>query len=281
MMVGTLITEENADSFMPAVGNYALINSDVFIGVADDETDTACGVLAAEAVGDHTLAIRWILVEESMRRKGAGTELVSFLQGICREIEANAIVYSGIESAEKDDIKGLLLSCGFIEDEDSPVPVYSYKVSDMQMIESKLLKDQILSFEDLSVKDVTDMEEAWKDAGEFDAKLSEILRNREFYDKQYSFAAYDEKGTPLGILVCSVDGETIFVEDIYAGGKQPDRTGYALIKSLVEKAAGSKKDPVISVSYDNREMLFILDQVTGGKGEQTGEATLLTYFTDI
>jgi len=28
--VGTLITEENADSFMPAVGDYALINSDVF-----------------------------------------------------------------------------------------------------------------------------------------------------------------------------------------------------------------------------------------------------------
>jgi len=25
MMVGTLITEENADSFMPAVGDYALI----------------------------------------------------------------------------------------------------------------------------------------------------------------------------------------------------------------------------------------------------------------
>ena len=103
MMVGTLITEENADSFVPAVGNYALINSDVFIGVADDETDTACGVLAAEAVGDHTLAIRWILVEESMRRKGAGTELVSFLQGICREIEANAIVYSGIFNESGDD----------------------------------------------------------------------------------------------------------------------------------------------------------------------------------
>ena len=30
MMVGTLITEENADSFMPAMGDYALINSDVF-----------------------------------------------------------------------------------------------------------------------------------------------------------------------------------------------------------------------------------------------------------
>ena len=80
MMTGTLITEDNADFFMPAVGTNALVNSDVFIGVVDEETDTACGVLSAEAVGDRTLAIRWIYVDESRRKKGAGRELINTLR---------------------------------------------------------------------------------------------------------------------------------------------------------------------------------------------------------
>lgn len=281
MMTGTLITEDNADFFMPAVGTNALVNSDVFIGVVDEETDTACGVLSAEAVGDRTLAIRWIYVDESRRKKGAGRELINTLQEVASEIEAELIVCSRSKPLGKDDVTDFLLSCGFVQDEFSPSPVYSYNISDISLKDMKKETDQIMPLNELSVKDWAEMEDAWKDLKAYDERLMDIIQNREFFDKNLSFAAIDGRGNFTGILVTGTDGRNIYLEDIFAGGDDPGITAYGMLKSLVSKAGKTVKDPVISVSYDNKEVLFLLDKVTGGKGVQTGETALLSYFMDV
>ena len=87
-MTGTLINETNSDMFLPAVPDQALVTSDIFVGVTDDETDTACGVLAAEAIGEHTLAIRFMWVAEDYRGRGAGRELVYTLMEVAEAMES-------------------------------------------------------------------------------------------------------------------------------------------------------------------------------------------------
>ena len=52
-MTGTLINEQNSDLFLSGIPDEALLTSDIFFGVIDDDTATACGVLAAESIGDH------------------------------------------------------------------------------------------------------------------------------------------------------------------------------------------------------------------------------------
>ena len=66
-MTGTLINETNSEYFLPAVPTEILLSTDIFVGVTDDETDTACGVLAAAAIGDHVIAIRFMWVPEEYR----------------------------------------------------------------------------------------------------------------------------------------------------------------------------------------------------------------------
>ena len=281
MMTGTLITEDNAELFMGAVGTNALVNSDVFIGVVDEETDTACGVLSAEAVGDRTLAVRWIYVDESRRRKGAGRELINTLQDMAWEIGAGAIVCSRNKPLGKDDVTEFFLSCGFVQDEFSPTPVYSYKVSDISLRDIKKKTAEVVPLDEVSIKDWAEMENAWKGLDAYDERLLDIIQNREFYDKNLSFAAMDSKGKFSGILVTSTDGQNIYLEDVFAGGDDPGLTAYAMFKSLVLRALKAVKDPVISVSYENKEMLFLLDKLTGGKGVQTEENILLSYFMDV
>jgi len=52
MFFATFIDETNGDSFLPALRKDVLAVSNVYVGVVDAGSDTACGVLATEAFAD-------------------------------------------------------------------------------------------------------------------------------------------------------------------------------------------------------------------------------------
>lgn len=130
-MQATIITERNADYFLGVVDTESLVNSDVFIGAVDEESDAAGGVLAAGAGGDHTLAIRYIFVDEDSRRKGAGRAMISLLIDAAEDMDAEAVVCALVISEEELEIRDFLLSCGFaeIEPDDSGMVLLTYDLS--------------------------------------------------------------------------------------------------------------------------------------------------------
>ncbi|MBR1630032.1 MAG: hypothetical protein IJ679_12340 [Lachnospiraceae bacterium] len=111
---GTLITETEAEYFLSAVSDEALMVSDLFIGVVDAETKTACGILSAEVMPNHILAIRSIYIEETHRKQGAAQTLLQFLACLAKNTNTTALVCSYSLSDEAEDTFSHLLShCGF------------------------------------------------------------------------------------------------------------------------------------------------------------------------
>ncbi len=280
MMYGTVITEENADAFLPAVGDYALMNSDVFLGVIDEESDTACGVLAAEAIGEHVLAIRWIYVAESMRRRGAGKELVSSLQELAGEIGAEAIVCSCDKSDEDDNaVAALLNSCSFAEG-DKAVPVFSYKIEDMDIKQEGTGKEMILPLGEVEDDELYEIEQSWKDDEAYGPRLSHILMNRALYDQKLSLMAYDRMGEAIGIIAVNVVDKEVRIEDFYVRGGNSETTGQALLQSLIRRVEKMENARIV-VTIENMEALFALDQWSGGKGEKTGEIAQMSFYFEL
>ena len=278
MMTGTLITEENADFFLPAVGDWALMNSDVFLGVIDDESNTACGVLSAEDIGEHVLAIRWIYVDESMRRKGAGKELVSSLQELASEIGIEEVVCSCNEPEEIEGLTELLTSCSFAK-EDTSSPVIAYKLEDIGALQEGSGRDMILPFGELEKDEFAEIEETIKNSDEYEERLSDMLFNHALYDLNRSLIAFDKKGDAVGILAVSLSDKDVRIEDFYVRGNHAEETGKSLLQSLVRRVSNSEYDR-ISVSFENREALFLLDQWTEGKGEKVGEIIQMSYYPE-
>ena len=130
-MQATVITERNADCFLGAIDTAALVNSDIFIGAVDEESDAAVGVLAAGAGGDHTLALRYIFVDEGSRRKGAGRAMISLLIDAAEDMDAEAVLCALVISEEELEIRDFLLSCGFseMESKDSDMALLTYDLS--------------------------------------------------------------------------------------------------------------------------------------------------------
>ena len=130
-MQATVITERNADCFLGAIDTVSLVNSDIFIGAVDEESDAAVGVLAAGAGGDHTLAIRYIFVDEDSRGKGAGRAMISLLIDAAEDMDAEAVLCALVISEEELEIRDFLLSCGFSEMEakDSGMVLLIYDLS--------------------------------------------------------------------------------------------------------------------------------------------------------
>ena len=279
MMIQTLITEENADRFLPAVGDWALMHGDVLLGAVEEETDTACGVLAAEAISDHVLAVRWLYVDEGMRRRGAGRALIQGLKELADEIGADAVVCSFVRSGEQDAVSALLRSCDLVEEDEQPVPVYSYRISDMQGAPEETGTVRILPFQSLSEKDWAKLEEAWQDEAAYEERLSGFLLDRAFCDQGNSFVAYDKEGMPIGILAVSAEEQGFWIEEFYVRGRRMEKTGEALLCALIRQAGRTGEGRILA-SYEHKGALFLLDLWTGGKGEKMEEMVRMTYYPD-
>ena len=92
-MKGTLVIDDNLEFFLPILDKEKdqIDKEDLIIGVIDEESGTACGVLRAVVQEKGELYIRYIYVHEDFRNKGAGKELVSFLIDVAEVADADQI----------------------------------------------------------------------------------------------------------------------------------------------------------------------------------------------
>ena len=134
-MQATIINENNSEAFLGAVDTESLVNSDLFFGAVDEKSDAAVGVLAVGAGGNHTLAIRFIYVDEEYRRQGAGSSMLSLLTEVAYDMEAEAIVCALFISEEELEIRDFLLAYGFLESESEE--------DDMVLLTYDLLKESL------------------------------------------------------------------------------------------------------------------------------------------
>ena len=59
-MTAVLINDKNESMFVAALSEDVRESSDLLIGAVDEETDTACGIVAVSAVGNRMLSIRHV-----------------------------------------------------------------------------------------------------------------------------------------------------------------------------------------------------------------------------
>ncbi len=284
-MTGTIINESNSDLFLPAVPDEALVSSDIFVGVTDGETDTACGVLAAEAIGDHTIAIRFMWVAEEYRGRGAGTELVYTLMEAAEAMDASSVVCVHSRGNISDGVAETLTGCGFAIDDEQTSPIYAVSISELNTghktdQESKStdtgLKIRRLSKVDDKQWQVGSVK--WKENDGPLAGLRALSRRRSSYNQQLSFVALDDKEDIAGVLLGICDGNEYELQALSAMGNQAPRILLALIDHAIDVVARELGEEVrIIVSPVAPRSMELLEQLTGGAYYTIGETDMYTY----
>ncbi len=282
-MVATLITEANSDFFLPAVSTEELMNSDFFLGVYDEETDTACGVLAAEAIEGHTIAIRNLYVDGEWRGRGAGRTLVEALLELAYDMGAGSVVCAHSRPNESDGIAELLEACHFIHDEEEDSPIYSVRVGDCLRlskpgIEEKKEYGSFTALDEISEEKWQKLAFLWSEEGGNEYGSFALQWPKERYLGSCSFIAFDEKGRPEALLLM-IEADGGLKLDAFACLNQYSPTGLiALSKRGVEaiiKEKGEDEQVIVSTVSKNGDKL--LDEISEGAKLQVGATVLYTY----
>lgn len=286
-MRGTLINESNSAQFLPAVPTEELTGSDLFIGVVDEETDTACGVLAAAAIGDHTLAIRYMWVDENYRGRGAGTELVLTLMEAAGSMDAASIVCAHSRGNVSDGVSETLDKCGFVRDEEQTSPIYAVSLSELNLGRKGKKSDAGQGMK-IKIKPLSGIDDKqwqvgglnWKSNDGPVSGLRAFSFRRDSYDLKLSFAALDKSEDITGLLLgtCNKDRSEYEFRVLSAMGKQAPR----ILRELIDHAAAAARremgeDARIIVSPVAQYSMNLLEQITDGAYIKVGETALYTY----
>ena len=282
-MTGTLINESNSDLFLPAVPTEELVTSDLFIGVTDDETDTACGVLAAAAIGDHTLAIRYMWVAEEYRGRGAGTELVLTLMEAAESMDAASVVCAHSRGNISDGVAETLEKCGFVRDDEQTSPIYAVSISELGDGVKGAGDKAPAGIRICPLSRIDDKQWQvgglnWRSSDGPAAGLKAFGRRRGSYDTGLSFAALDKQENIVGLLLGTRKGSEYEFQTLSAMGEQAPRILLALIDHALGKAADVLgNEGRIIVSPVSASSMNLFDQITEGAYIMIGETVLYTY----
>ncbi len=269
MFFTTLVTEENADLFFPAISSMTLALCDVFLGVYDEETDAACGVLAAEALSGGLLSIEEIFVAERYRNQGAGSLLLNDVKELAKELGFFSLTctYEKMEGDAQDVMTWLLTSAGFYKDENT-MPVFRLKLSDINFPDSS---------DEEGVKQLlklTDRE--WKDFARQSEKEEVPLWVRELYDERISCVLMDSFGQVEGALLFSKGTDIVNLSYV----KIPE-TNEGLNRLMSKVYDVSKRhlsdDTWFRLQISNPAMIMMLNGISKQRLEKSGEL-VTTYF---
>ncbi len=249
-MTGTLVNEKNMHMFLPALGKGTIDDDDLIIGVVDEETDTACGVLWARQDRDDELVIISIFVAEDYRNRGAGKELISLLIGISKEIGVRNISCSYIDNRDNTYLYQLLDNSGFA-DMSKEMELYAAKVEDFVEFSEKSPDESIKTrnIEGISIE------------------LNNKLGRSDVEDalEELSFVAFDEKQI-LGIVLFGRVGKMIELRCLETFGGNEDKVRYSLYIAA-SKAIRDTLDPatLIILHADTENMKNTIAYITDGE----------------
>ena len=279
MLRATLIEDDVKEVFRSVMDVPEVDVADVLIGLLDDETDKACGILGAQSApdGDDGLALTicFVSVAETYANQDGERVLLSYLLDLAEAIGCSAVFCTGRfldeGGKEKED---LLSDLGFFAEEET-FPLYTFTLSDITV---KTIKSDLAC---VALSTLTD--EQWQgfveetEGGEF------FIMDREMYDKDLSvFLADDEKRISAGVLL-SRGGDVLFVDALAAYGSDEE----ALINDLILWGAdGAKKRLSPGMQVDifmpkGNVYRDILMKVTGNKAKRIGNLMTFTFETPV
>ncbi len=265
-MKSTLITEDNAHLFVEGIPKDVRDSADLLLGAIDEETDTACGVLAASVDDDNNLQITFIYVAEKFRRRGAGKNLLKTMKEVAEDNKSSEISCIHTKTAISDGVYELLEKSGFVLFDLACVTTYEVRAGDVY------IPDRDIS---ILILPVSELEKAqWRDLSEKVSMLEKQdevgcvlpLRDIEGYDKKYSFVSFSKDGRITGALLVSARAGVLSIDGLYSFGKNEEKIKEDLIiaaKEAVEEELG--EDTVVLMCPYTDEQLKEMDRICGGK----------------
>ncbi len=271
-MVATFVTEENSEEFLGIVPQEIKDKCNLFIGAVDEDTDTACGVLACEIFQEGSLVIRYVYVDEEYRDRGAGRAMMIFLIDVAKNADvfsAYANVTTLYDEDDEDDmnaVRVLLDSCGF--DEESLGKIFSMKLSDAKQIKRR---KGPLTFPLGTIGD-----NEWNKLIQIDAYAEE----REKYNSEYSILSFDKKQDCDGAILVKDIGEVPMIDCIVtAKDDEADIKEMLIDCAIREMKSKLQDDDKIYVFIGDTSMENIFWDYCEGKLQLEGK--MYVEYTDI
>lgn len=217
-MIGTIVNKKNQNLFLPGVSRTMKQVCNTYVGVIDEISGLACGVLGAQTTEFNGLDICYIYVDEGFRGRGAATVLVDFLVKAAIDNGFDHITCSHVRNLETEGIYEALEKAGFVEILDMSSPVYSMPASTI-VAERMETKFEIIPLGKAMSMTWTNLVNKKLELAKNDLTGSEVeLSDRSFYDNRYSFLAVDKAGKCHGALLLSRYGTDFKVECLYSSG---------------------------------------------------------------
>ena len=274
--VATPVDEENRGVFVTPLSEETKEVSDIYIGLYEEESDTACGVMALSVVPDEeddsfSFAVREVIIDEAFKDTDAEMTLYRFLQDLaetsgCSAVYARELIAEG----DPDDRAGFFSGLGFYE-EDRKLSLYQFVVSDVK------IKKTMTGLGCLNPADLTD--EQWKNFAMEASVYDFVIADREYYDPRTSVFLVDDDDNIQAGLLTSVRDKALFIEGVAAYGSDEGALTNDLIYwvSDTAKKCHSKDTLVYIYITSDRMKNRILSEATGGNAAKTGSYVSFTF----
>ena len=276
----TLIDDTNKDVFLGALSEESIQDCDIFIGIYEEETDTACGVMALSVMPDReedddrfALSVREIVIAEDYRSDESEEVLFRYLQELAALYECSSVfVPEFVPEDSLENRESFFSGLGFYEEE-KKINLYKIKVADVKAAKAGL------EYGCLNIADLSD--EQWDQFVTEASGYSFDILSRDYYDPRTSIFVTDDDGKIKAGLLTSMRDEKLYIEGIAPFGGDEE----SLVRDLIfwEKDALKKHyrkgDAVFLYMITDRFYNRILSDVTDGKAEKTG--TLIGFSYDV
>lgn len=258
--------------FLPGVSNAMKKICNTYVGVIDEASGLACGVLGAQTTEFNGLDICFLNVAEKFRGCGAGEELVRFFLEVAKENGFDHISCTHVRNEETRGVYEILERAGFVEILDMRSPVYAMPVSAVAA-EKIQVKYEIVTLGKAMTMTWVNLVNKKLELAKNDLTGSETeLSERAYYDPRLSILAVDKAGKCQGALLMSSYGNDFKVECLYSSGKDAGAIIMSLINACKEEVIKNALNRIwIYVSVSSEKTRRIVQRLTTKKPIRQGE----------
>ena len=277
-MKTTLVTEKNAKMFLGVIPDNVMEISDLFLGVIDEDTDTACGVLSAMVDVDENLLLTFIYVDPRFRLRGAGKELIETLKELAEAGEVFEISCIHEKNISSNGVYELLESCGFTVFDPATTSTYEARLADISVPSVKSTSNivplkKISDRQWLKYQNKIGVLEKQDETGNV---LS--LAKREFYDPNHSFAYVGGEDKVLGELLVDVDGDDINVDELRVLEGDSAVVTLDLIVNAVKTAKKDfQEDTLVVVNPLSEEHMELMNKLSKNRAKKRADTVVQIF----
>ena len=270
MYTPVLIDRDNQDCFLKEL---ELEMADFWVGIVENKSETACGVLGAEFVpeeGGTALSVSYLLVPEGEHKTKAEEALLQFLLEAADALHCSVVYDAELIREEGDEKRESRLRLGFYQEKKS-TPLYTFSVSDVDV------KAPESTMKPLPLNEITDAQ--WEDFLTETSDYSFAVMERDAYDKELSLFLSDERQKLQGAILFRTRGDKLFVEAVAPYGADEsiliNDLVYWALQGIQKKERPEKQ---IQMYLPERSVYHsILMDITGSRAKKTASLVEFVY----